>query len=52
MGYAIYQIVKNEERFIKLDRMDNFVVHADLNLCEYILSPSEREAELFEKFVL
>lgn len=44
--YAIFRIIKNNEVFSKLEPLDDFGIHSDLNKCDYILSPSEKATQI------
>jgi len=41
LDYNILQIIKKDNEFISVQRISEFGIHGDLNLCEFILAPSE-----------
>lgn len=43
-NYSIFRIIKTGSRFKEFHPLDNFEIHSDLTMCDYLLSPqSERE---------
>jgi hypothetical protein len=38
-GYLIYRILKNNGDFNGLQKIDQFEIHSDLDLCDYLLIP-------------
>ncbi|MTI29920.1 FkbM family methyltransferase [Cytophagales bacterium RKSG123] len=45
-GYSIFRIKKDDKQFFELLGIDDFGIHSDLNMCEYILSPNEQNTYL------
>jgi FkbM family methyltransferase len=41
LSYTILRVIKEENQFIGVQQLAEFGIHSDLNLCEYILTPSE-----------
>ncbi len=48
LNYAIFRIVKKNEAFLGLLKLESFEIHSDLNLCDYILCPNEN-TDILEK---
>ena len=42
LDYKILRVIKVDNRFNKVQEILEFGVHSDLNLCEYVLTPSEQ----------
>lgn len=45
LDYKIIRIIKKDEIFVEPQEIKEFGVHSDLNLCEYVLVPSELGVE-------
>ena len=46
--YSIFRVIKKNEKYEKISKIDSFNIHSDLNICEYIFSPNEKIEELIE----
>jgi FkbM family methyltransferase len=46
LKYSILRIMKENEMFIGLQPLDDFGIHSDMNLCEYVLVSDDRKQEL------
>ena len=42
LDYKIYRVNKSADQFINFVSVEDFGIHADLNLCDYLLAPSEK----------
>jgi len=45
-NYSIFRIEKANHHFMGITELQSFGIHSDLNLCEYILCPSEHKTKL------
>ena len=48
LGFVIYRILKKGANISDLQRIENFGVHGDVNLCDYVLVP-QGKIESFER---
>ncbi len=44
--YSFFRIVKPQGEFEHIEKIESFGIHSDLNKCDYILSPKERDTTL------
>ena len=42
MGYIIFRVLKQNNEYQQLQLISSFDIHADLNLCDYILAPNSK----------
>lgn len=47
LNYMIYRIEKSKDnKFSRINRIENFGVHSDLNMCDYVLVPRNESSEV------
>ena len=44
--YSIYRIIKSNDQFTELQEISDIGIHSDLNMCDYLLVPSENAEEV------
>jgi len=42
MGYYIFRVLKQKDKYHQIQQISKFDIHADLNLCDYILAPDSK----------
>ncbi|HYF70798.1 MAG TPA: FkbM family methyltransferase [Ohtaekwangia sp.] len=46
IDYSIYRVIKQNDKFLHLKEIFNIELHSDMNLCEYVMIPSDKKDKI------
>lgn len=47
-NYVLHRVIKSDNRFVKLERIESFGIHGDLSACDYVVVPESKLTKFYK----